>query len=404
MATARASVDGSDTPIAVVGAGVIGLSAALRLAEAGYRNITVIGAEWTPNTTSDGAGAYWERRSPGHAAWARETMTHYSRLVASGAGVDSGVAFIEGWQWHHAPLTASDIDFRVDVPSFRKATPAEVAAAAARTGQRLVDGIFYTAVIADSPTYLRWLMDNCTRRGVVFIQRKVASLSELASYFDVIVNCTGMGARELASDGAVHVARGQVIRVYAPHVTQFQTVSAGPGSYWHGAYILPRLTSGVVTLGGTYQEGREFYGLDAADGRSIWEGCCAVCPELKDPRTIKIEEWTGMRPARDGDVRLELDAAPVAAPSGGRAARVVHNYGHGGCGHSLHWGCAGDAVALVNQAVGQLPASRPAPAGVYRGPAPLIIEGMQTILPRLMGGMGSAPVALPMHVRLQPRL
>jgi len=34
---------------------------------------------------------------------------------------------------------------------------------------------------------------------------------------------------------------------------------------------------------------------------------------------------------------------------------VVHCYGHGGSGVTLHWGCAGDAVQLVKQAIGTPP-------------------------------------------------
>ena len=45
--------------IVVIGAGVLGLSSAIRLLQAGYQHVTVIAKHKTPHTTSDGAGALW---------------------------------------------------------------------------------------------------------------------------------------------------------------------------------------------------------------------------------------------------------------------------------------------------------------------------------------------------------
>lgn len=83
-------------------------------------------------------------------------------------------------------------------------------------------------------------------------------------------------------------------------------------------------------------------------------------------------EWVGLRPGRDS-VRLEAQQLPVglpptSAPDAGSTSRadssgrdnrrkhqwVVHNYGHGGGGISLSWGCAGHAVRLVKQLLPQL--------------------------------------------------
>jgi len=120
----------------------------------------------------------------------------------------------------------------------------------------------------------------------------------------------------------------------------------------------------------------------------IWDACCRLCPELVDPRTIRIDEWAGMRPGRKADVRLELE--PVS--HGGRRVAVVHNYGHAGCGHSLHWGCAQDAAALASRAradmasgkwAGFVPAT-PLPVSKLGSP-PVVMEGPHTVVPRIMG-------------------
>lgn len=154
-------------------------------------------------------------------------------------------------------------------------------------------------------------------------------------------------------------------------------------------------------------------------------------PELRDAATvIKVDDWTGMRPCREGDVRLELEelalpptvasgllggggaaggagasasASASTASAGLRRVMVVHNYGHAGCGHSLHWGCAQDALHLAIQAVqrlrstatgassstgrtaaGTASTSSTIPCVRFEGKEPVIVEGMMTILPRLM--------------------
>ena len=65
-------------------------------------------------------------------------------------------------------------------------------------------------------------------------------------------------------------------------------------------------------------------------------------------------EWVGLRPGR-ACVRLEVEDLSVGGPQGcQQLLKVVHNYGHGGGGITLHWGCAAHAVRLVKQSLLQL--------------------------------------------------
>ncbi|MFM7282729.1 MAG: FAD-dependent oxidoreductase [Planctomycetia bacterium] len=63
--------------------------------------------------------------------------------------------------------------------------------------------------------------------------------------------------------------------------------------------------------------------------RSIIERCARLEPGLRDATVLGTS--VGLRPARSA-VRLEPESSP--------AGRIVHNYGHGGAGVTLSWGCA----------------------------------------------------------------
>ena len=330
-------------PIAVVGAGVIGLAIADRLLAAGFTSVTVIADHWSPHTTSDGAGALWEQRCDEHATLAQATLQHYNNIVESGAATEAGVSFVDG---AHYSIDATQYDsFASSVKSFKFATNDELATVSKRTGVKIRSGVHWRSIIVDSPTYLNWLLDRIQRAGGVFVHQHLASLAELSPYFRTVVNASGLGARELAGDSDVYPARGQVVRVFAPHITSWSVV-IGPRSIDEDkgdvcTYVLPRLTSGVAICGGTFQPHNEDASISPVDDAVVWSRCCALEPALLDARTVVLDKWTGLRPIRSGDVRIELDASGPM--------HIVHAYGHGGCGHSLHWGTALQVVPLVRK-------------------------------------------------------
>lgn len=64
-------------------------------------------------------------------------------------------------------------------------------------------------------------------------------------------------------------------------------------------------------------------------------------PTRAGPRDKVLEHLAGLRPARP-EVRLEAEPATATRP------RVIHDYGHGGSGITLSWGCADDVADLAD--------------------------------------------------------
>ena len=88
-------------------------------------------------------------------------------------------------------------------------------------------------------------MDQFEAAGGEFVCRKINDLKELSEY-DVIVNCTGLGANQLVGDGTVQPLRGQVMRVKAPWLRICLLDDEDDGNY-----VLPNIDN--VVLGGTHQ-------------------------------------------------------------------------------------------------------------------------------------------------------
>ncbi len=103
-------------------------------------------------------------------------------------------------------------------------------------------------------------------------------------------------------------------------------------------YILPQ--PGGLILGGTAEEDDWSLTPDPRTAAAIVARCAAVRPEIAGARVL--QHRVGLRPARD-TVRLEREVLP----GGGT---VVHNYGHGGAGVTVAWGCARRAAGLVGPA------------------------------------------------------
>jgi len=211
------------------------------------------------------------------------------------------------------------------VAEFRHADPASLP-----DGFR--DGYRSRTARIDMPRYLRWLERRVAALGGEIETREVRDLRALSSESPRVVNCTGLGARELAADAGLFPIRGQMVRVACPGVSDCLLDENVPGGL---TYIVPRRDE--VLLGGTAQEGDWSLEPDPETEAQILARCRTLLPALGRAETIG--RVVGLRPGRR-QVRLE-------AEDGTRGASIIHNYGHGGAGVTLSWGCAEEVLALI---------------------------------------------------------
>ncbi len=325
----------TEADVLVIGAGVIGLSTAICLAEAGA-HVIVAAAELPAQTTSVAAGAVWGPHLVGMddrvARWAELTRARLSYLGEHGLSAivrqASGIAADRGEALAPPELAANGNAARCD--------PAEIPPGF-RSAWRL------TAPVVSMPGYLDYLQLRLDRAGGGNpFPAKFSSLQDAARQHPsarVIVNCAGCGARDLVPDPTVTPVRGQVVVASNPGITEF-FVGTGPAP-GDLTYLFPH--GHTVVLGGTEEPGNWSREPDPATAARILAACIAVRPELRAAKVLKHR--VGLRPVRP-TVRLEAEQAD--------GVTIVHNYGHGGAGVTLSWGCAHDAAELALAALSEL--------------------------------------------------
>ncbi|XP_063958843.1 D-aspartate oxidase-like [Lytechinus pictus] len=346
-----AAEKGRTKRVVVVGAGVIGLSSAVNIIETIPNvEVTLIAEHFEEHMASSVSGGLWNPRevplngTPMHVLrkWGKETWDHSIPLALSSEASKIGIEFIPGYRLYPEMIKEEEEPWwKDDVIGYRRVPQKEIKQLFASTFK---DGYFYMTMITNCPIYLPYLMKRFLQKGGKAIQRKVDSFGEFAGVYDVVVNCTGLGAKFLAQDDALEPLRGQIIRVRAPmqHFFILYSLKAGmKGLGNRSFYVFPR--NGQVVLGGTYQHGRWDTKPSQEDAKYILDKASQVLPNLKGSEVVK--HLVGLRPCRSKGVRLEAETMNFGALK----IEVVHNYGHEGNGVTLHWGCAKETTRLVQQ-------------------------------------------------------
>ncbi|MET9845890.1 FAD-dependent oxidoreductase [Streptomyces ossamyceticus] len=310
----------SNSDVIVVGGGVIGLTTAVVLAESG-RQVRLWAREPAERTTSAVAGGlWWPYRIEPEAlvgAWALVSLAVYEELAARPD--ETGVRMVEGV---HGETTLDGLG----------AWASRVAGLRAATAQEYTGtGLWARLPVIDMPVHLRWLRGRFVAAGGTVEERAVTDLGAVDAR--VVVNCTGLDARDLVPDPSVRPVRGQLVVVENPGVTTWMTSVDHADAT--STYFIPQ--PGGLILGGTAEEDAWSMTPDPVTAEAIVRRCAAVRPEIAGARVI--EHRVGLRPTRPA-VRLERERAAA-----GRL--LVHNYGHGGAGVTVAWGCAREAAELA---------------------------------------------------------
>src|ERR687894_105915 len=253
--------------VVVIGCGVIGLTTAVALREAGL-DARIVAAAPPEETTSAVAAAIWypykAYRERDVLRWGRYPFGAFERLAGAPG---TGVRMREGLELYRRRVP--EPWWSAAVPGVRRCEPEELP-------PDYGDGHLFVVPVVEMPVYLRYLLDR---------------------FF-------------LDEDDPEGVT-----------------------------YVVPR--SADCVLGGTAEEGAWETDPDPAVAADILRRCAALEPRLAGAEVI--EHKVGLRPGRP-EVRLEREDKS--------GIPLVHNYGHGGSGVTLSWGCAGEASALVADALG----------------------------------------------------
>jgi D-amino-acid oxidase len=187
----------------------------------------------------------------------------------------------------------------------------------------------FTAPIVAMEKYLSWLHARDTLKA------------------NIVVNCTGVGARTFVDDTGVTGGRGVLLfgeRTSAQESFDFFFSEAEDDGYnlpgTGLAYAFPR-GNGLITMGGSLNDADGRLTADDDEIAGIRRRVGAIVPCLEGVREVR--RWAGLRPLRQNGVRLEIETHPA------RKISVVHCYGHGGGGLTTCWGCADEVVRLVHE-------------------------------------------------------
>lgn len=308
--------------VVVLGAGANGLASAITLLQRGYR-VEVWTRDDPAATVSAVAAAVWYPflAEPREAVlrWSATTFAVLQQLANEPATGVRMTRLIEG-----LPAGSADPWWTAALQHWER-LPRE------RVPAPFAEAIALDVPVCDTSLHVPWLQRRVLELGGAIVSRTVHHLDEAVSVAGAVVNCTGLGAAELCQDDQLVAVRGQIVCIDPVEVPWALIDAAGE----QPVYVVPRAHD--IVIGGTAQSGDRRTAPDAHDTERILSAAAQRMPSLREARIRDVK--VGLRPYRSA-IRLECERR-----SDGSC--VVHNYGHGGSGFTLNWGCAAEVATLL---------------------------------------------------------
>ena len=307
--------------VAIIGSGVSGLTCAILFAENGFET-SIFAEQIGDETNSAAAAAIWYPYDVGSGAeiipWA---LVSYHRFLELARQSETGVSITELRVFSRlGPIVPPDW-----AQSFatRPLAGSEIPSA-------FVSGFTIDVPLIETGKYLEYLAARLTNAGgSITSAMRFAQLEEVDPSFDLLINCTGIGARELVPDPEMEPHRGQVA-IVEKFDLPYAVVCDDPPLM----YAIPR--SNDCVFGGT-NEVSSNRAVDPRTTTAIMSECERVLGRSAPPL---LRERVGLRPGRSSGVRVAAEKVRDGRP-------VIHNYGHGGSGFTLSWGCAQTVLELA---------------------------------------------------------
>jgi glycine/D-amino acid oxidase-like deaminating enzyme len=244
--TSKLAIDlglqGHSGPVAVLGSGVVGLSTARLVQEAGFP-VTIHTAALPPDTTSNVAGGQFhpfglfkeDSVTPEFKAQFTKALDYSWRRFQIMVGDDYGIRWLPTYVETDSP----------DAKLLETFPPINRMLAPAEHPFPWASALRYDTMYVETGRYLRQMIRDVQIAGGKIEVRKFATPADIAGLPEALVfNCTGLGSRDLFADADLHPARGQ-LAILEPQPEVQYAFTGGPG------YMFPR-PDGII-LGGTFE-------------------------------------------------------------------------------------------------------------------------------------------------------